>query len=225
MKGQSFCVKLVMAGALLLPAPWLCAQDGLDGSLTRANQASLTSVGLMMERKLAVADFDNDHKPDGAVLVDSGRVSGNNSFHIELHFSGSNNTDLAFSSAETTLAVTAWDVNKDGATDVIVEHPLTHKRLFVWLNDGRGGFHRGRIEDFPSPSTANGERLEASSSSQPDCPAVCLGPQRDPQLGILTAHSLTRRDFRVGDLKALLAPFAPASPAFSPNSSRAPPLS
>ena len=224
MTARSFCVKLVVAAALILIATWLYAQDGLEGALPRANLASPVNLAAPFGQKLAIADFDNDHKPDGAVLVDSGRLPGQNSFHIELHLSGSNNTDLVFDSTESALAITAWDIDKDGATDVILEQPLTHKRLYVWLNDGSGGFHKGRIEDFPSASTPTGEWLGGPTPRQ-ECPAVCPGPQRGPEIGILTARSLPRRAPPAGDFKAFLAAFSAASAAFSPNSPRAPPLS
>lgn len=223
MKPKALYVQLLLTIALALTAPSVRAQDGLEGALPRAIFASPLNLTAPFGRTLAVADFDNDHKPDGAVLVDSGRLRGQNSFRIELHLSGSNNTELTFESTETTLAITAWDINKDGATDVIVERSLTHQRLYVWLNDGHGSFHKGRIEDFPSVRSATGERLE-SPSPQSDCPAVCLGPQRGSEIGILIVCGFSSRPFAAGE-QAVSVASAAGSRAVAPNSPRAPPLS
>ena len=147
-------VTLAFATFLAFMAPRLWAQDGVEGVLPRVVLVSQLNPDALFEQGLAVADFDNDHKPDGAVLVQSGKTAaGQNSFRIELHLSNSANTALTFESNETTLAITAVDVNKDGATDLVVEQPLTHKRLYVWLGDGHGGFHKGRVEDFSSYCT------------------------------------------------------------------------
>jgi hypothetical protein len=217
-------VKLVvMTAALVLAVSSLRAQDGLEGALPRANLASPLNLAAPFDQKLAIADFDNDHKPDGAVLVGSGRLAGQNSFRIELHLSHSNNTDLTFESPESSLAITAWDINKDGAADVVVEQPLTHKRLYVWLGDGHGGFYKGRVEDFPSPDVITGERLE-SPTPRPDCPAVCLGQQRGTELALLTSQSLLRRAPPANQFKSLPIASKLASPGSSPDASRAPPL-
>jgi len=222
MNARSLCVKLVLAIAAALAAPSLWAHDGLEGALPRANLASPMNLTAPFGQTLAIADFDNDHKPDGAVLVDSGWVRGRKSFRIEFHLSGSNNTELSFESTEAALAITALDVNHDGATDVVVERPFTHKRLYVWLNDGHGGFYQGRIEDFPSPAAPNGEKAE-SPSLRTDCPAVCLPQQRGSEMTMLAACSLRDRPPSTDGFEGPSLASSAASRPFSPASSRAPP--
>lgn len=69
-------------------------------------------------------------------------------FRIELHLTGQPNATIRFSSAETQLAITSLDVNRDGAPDILVEKTLTHQRVQVYLNDGHGAFQRSTSEDF-----------------------------------------------------------------------------
>jgi hypothetical protein len=223
MKARSFALEIVVA-VLALMAPSLWAQDGLEGALSRADLTSPASLVTPFRQTLAAADFDGDNKPDGAVLVDHDWLRPQIAFRtIELHFTGRLNTNLALESNETTLAISAFDVNSDGATDIVVEQPFTHKRLQVWLNDGRGGFHKGRIEDFPAGSNPASERI-GLPSSRPDCPAVCLARQRGFEIAILTACPSSYHSSSTCQ-RALRVVSRVSSPAGAPNSPRAPPLS
>jgi hypothetical protein len=186
MKARSLALKIVVA-ALALTAGSLCAQDGFQGALVRVNLAAPLNFGTQFSRTLAAADFDGDKKPDGAILVDCGWLwPQSGSRKIELHFTGRGNTVLTFESNEATLAISALDVNGDGATDIVVEQQFTHKRLHVWLNDGRGGFRKVRSEDFPSSEDGNCQGL-GPPPERADGPTLCLPPQRGPEIAILTA--------------------------------------
>ena len=221
MKARSLALKIVVAALALTASLW--AEDGLEGALSRANFGSPAHLGIPFSQTLAAADFDGDNKPDGAVLVDHGWLSFQSSLRtIELHFSGRGNTDLTFESNETRLAIAALDVNRDGATDIVVEEPFTHKRLQVWLNDGRGGFRKGRIEDFPSDVNATGERFDAPSQ-WPDGPALCLPQQRGSDTAVVTGCCLSYR-FSSIRKQALPIESAIGSRAVAPSAPRAPPL-
>jgi hypothetical protein len=222
MKLQSLCVKLVVAAALTLTAHQVRAQDGLEGAWSRASLSSPTSLGTPFSQTLAAADFDGDNKPDGAVLVDDGWIRAQyGSRRIELHFTGRGNADLTFESNETALAIAALDVNKDGAVDIVVEQPLTCKRLQVWLNDGQGEFRKVRSEDFPSAHVGNHER-HASHSQWPDCSPLCLPPQRGDEIAILASCP---PPYCFSSARRQALPFGSpiGSRAVAPNSARAPP--
>lgn len=221
MKLRSVSVKLVVAAALALTAHQVCAQDGLEGAWSRASLASPTNLGTPFSQTLAAADFDGDNKPDGAVLVDDAWIRAQyGSRRIEIHFTGRGNGDLTFESNETSLAIVALDVNKDGATDIVVEQPLTCKRLQVWLNDGRGEFRKVRSEDFPSADVENHGR-HASPSQWPDCSALCLPPQRGYETAILAACPSS---YCSSSARQQALPFGSpiGSRAVAPNSPRAP---
>jgi len=181
------CVRLAFLTALLLAAPWVRAQDGVQGALHRTNLTE--SFARPFEQALAVADFDGDSKPDGAVLIDSGLLlNQTGSRTIELHFTGRANTDLTFESSQTSLAIETLDVNRDGAADIVVEQSFTHKRIQVWLNDGNGGFRKVRSEDYAFLGFAH-ERAE-SPSQQPEAQAICLLSQRGSEIAILASCRL-----------------------------------
>ena len=183
MKARSVLFKIVVAALSLTPL-CLWAQDGLEGALSRVNLASPARLGKPFSQPLAAADFDGDHKPDGAVLVEAGGTGQRAGFRtIEVHFTNRKNSELTFASTETSLALSALDVNRDGTVDIVVEHPLTHKRLQVWLNDGRGGFREGRNEDFTAPDVGSYEQVQSPSD------------ERD-HLAIFTTQG---RSFAIGD--------------------------
>ena len=94
MKVRPICVKLALAAGVAFAGSALHAQDGLEGTLARESlsQPLRTNAVSLVEKRLAAADFDNDHEPDGAILLDSDSLPSRNSFRIELHLSASDNT-------------------------------------------------------------------------------------------------------------------------------------
>jgi hypothetical protein len=223
MKARSFAVKIVVA-ALALMASSLWAQDGLKGALAQVSLTAPVDLGTPFSQTLAAADFDGDNKLDGAILVDHGWLGSQSTFRtIELHFTGRGNTALTFQWNETALAISAVDVNSDGATDVVAEQMFTHKRVQVWLNDGRGSFRNVRSEDFRSSIAGNYPRLE-SPTRQVTGLTLCLPPQRGSEVATLTARLLLDRSSSV---RSQSLPFGLpiGSRTIARNSPRAPPLS
>ena len=150
LRSTILCISFI---ALAVVASSAKAQDGLDGALSEARDVR-SLLPNSVELKLAAADFDNDQRPDGAVLQDGGPFEGRGFFHIRLHFTAGKDRDLTFQSTETSLTISALDVNQDGIPDLVVEQIYTHKRLQIWLNDGHGEFHQARVQDFQFSSEA-----------------------------------------------------------------------
>ena len=223
MRLRSVCVGLVVAAALAVTTPRVCAQDGLQGAFARVNLAWPANLGMPFSQTLATADFDGDNQPDGAVLVDCGWFRPQSSFRrIELHLTARGNTDLTFESNETALAVLALDVNSDGATDIVVEQPFTHKRLQVWLNDGHGSFRKVANHAFLSADATNHERIE-SPSQRPGCPAFCLLAQGGTETAKPPTQPLAGLAPSLTDFEALPGSTLLMMPVFSLHCSRAPP--
>jgi hypothetical protein len=126
-------------------------------------------------QKFVAADFDNDRRPDGAVLLDAVQLEGQQLFRIRLYIASGQDRELTFQSNETALAISALDVNQDGLPDLIVEQVFTHKRLQVWLNDGHGRFRQARVEDFPPFSEAPCRLKDPTSEA---CGLVLALPSR-----------------------------------------------
>jgi hypothetical protein len=203
--------------SLVLGAPLTRAQDGLQGALSGGARTSYAVPEFFSA--IAVADFDHDQKPDGALLLETGLLNGNRVFRIELHLTANTNNAISFSSNESGLLISTLDVNRDGAPDIVIEKAFTHQRIGLYLNDGSGAFHRVRTEDYPdpNPNTPNGRALEI-----PVPPALCLPVSRGLELDRLHRILILRRDSSGplrSWLRALLAPSEPRAPA----SSRAPP--
>lgn len=135
----------IVSLAFLTPAIW--AQDGLLGALSRI-EAPAQLLHHTFSQQIIAGDFDNDQRPDGAVLLDVGQINGQRSFRLEIHLSAGTNTGFMFSSAESALSISALDVNADGLPDIIVQKTFTHERLQVWLNDGHGSFRKVNTENY-----------------------------------------------------------------------------
>jgi len=175
---RRFVIALLVLAALGCAVPGLRAQDGLQGALSQdvvVQPLGSSYVGVF-ERRLAAADFDGDRHPDGALLLpfssraDDVRMS----YRLEVHLSNSSNTELSFEATDRALSVVALDINHDGMTDLVVEQALTHRRLHVWLGDGRGGFRKARLEEFPENDDRGGN--EASTPGSEQEPAVVTLP-------------------------------------------------
>jgi hypothetical protein len=207
----------IVVSVLLLLAPSLRAQDGLLGALAR--EASMTRAPLGFEQPLAAADFDNDQRPDGALLLPAGFSDGQRSFRIELHVTSGNNEVITFTTAEGGLSISALDVNRDGAPDIVIEKAFTHERLQVYLNDGHGAFHKARLEDFalPDPSAPRWQSRTALFSQNVYLPTT----RGSEPAGLQKAFNLALDDTLDRDLWLDVPRVQSSASAESP--SRAPP--
>lgn len=135
--------RIVTLLLLLAAASALHAQEGLSDAFARLHASGLTSNSVFGP-SLVMADFNNDNHADGALLLRE-----HNTFRIELHFRHHRAQSLSFAATVSTLALRALDVNQDGNPDLVVEDPFSRRWLFVWLNDGRGGFHSVSVDTYP----------------------------------------------------------------------------
>lgn len=211
-----FSRRLLFVAFVALAAPCLWAQDGVKGAFA---QAGFTS---RFEHSLAVADLDGDNQPDGAVLLKSGWPGDSGIVKIQLHLTNHANSEIAFRSSEAMLSVAAWDIDNDGATDLVVEEALTHKPLHVWINDGKGDFHEGRVQDFPSLTPGTHDHLQ--SPNQTYCLALSLPLQRGIEVPTLAAGALARPP-STSNWKVIPVVSISSSRVHGLNSSRAPPVS
>ena len=214
----------VLATVLLVAAPVLRAQDGAEGALAVASHAG--SLGqrwnTLSGPTLAIADFDGDNKPDGAVVLENGVLPAPGSLQIGLHFTGRNNANITIQSAEPDIAVAALDIDHDGDTDLVIEQSITRKRLQVWINDGHGNFEKGRIEDFPSAVVPT--RNQISPSERLDSPAVSLPTQRSFETMLVACQVAGRPPSGISIAASSISLFR-LDHSSSATHSRAPPLS
>jgi len=176
---------------LLLPVANVRAQDGIAGAWLQ--QVKPPTPIFNLRSHLAAADFDNDQKPDGAILQEAGLLEGKRAFRIELHLSGGCNNAITFSTLETALSISALDVDRDDAPDIVIEKAFTHQRIQIYINDGHGGFRQARADDYPS-SDRPGPIWRASFDL--GMPTLCLPTTRSFEIGDIQRAKLLNRTSR-----------------------------
>jgi hypothetical protein len=210
------CRKILLLAAFVWLAPLLSAQDGLKGALSHVE------FGTPFGQMLVVADLDGDNQTDGAILMDAKQNDAQRSIRIQLHLTGHENTELNFESAGRPVSLRAWDIDHDGDIDLVVEDAITHRPVYVWINEGHGDFHAGRVQDYPSLALAAPEQLQLPLN-RPDCLPLWVPPQRGFDMSLMTVHLFGRPPSTSG-LLALPITSSATSLAHAPYSSRAPPL-
>ena len=170
-------------------APRLHAQDGLRGAWARLG-ASTNLLQTLFEQRLVAADFDNDQRPDGAVLVNAGRTDGQKTFRIEFHVTARENSEFTFGSDESELTISVLDVNSDGAPDIVLRQAVTQKVLEVWMNDGRGSFRMARAEELGLVSNQGPCQLSTSLQIE-DCPVFSLNSRTSVESAGLRAGEIS----------------------------------
>ncbi|MGA9585481.1 MAG: VCBS repeat-containing protein [Terracidiphilus sp.] len=205
--------------ALAAPSAW--AQSGLRRALADAGKTQ-DLLGGSLGQKFVAADFDNDMRPDAAVLLEAGQIDGKQVFRIRLYVSSGTDRDLTFRSTETALAISALDVNQDGTPDLVVEQVFTHKRLQVWLNDGHGRFRQARVEDFPSLGESP-RRLKAPAGES--CGLVLALPTRTGNDQAALLLQVLRFDSSSSDWRARSGNRQAQSGSLAFHSPRSPPRS
>lgn len=149
----------------------------MDRAVRRAGWMDPVSV------KLAIADFDRDQKADGAVLLRPNLLKPFDSYRVRVHLSDRPDVELTFNAPGSAVGVSARDIDHDQDDDLVLEHSFTAKRVKVWINDGRGGFREGRVEDYPGPDD-DGPLKIGAPRYQNQVLAVIQTTQRPYSLGV-----------------------------------------
>jgi len=206
----------ILLSILVIGVPSIWAQDGIRGALSqRTVRARFLST---LDQQVIVADFDNDQKPDGAVLLEAGQTNDERSFKIELHLTGRRNTTIIFSSMESLPTISALDVNRDGAMDIVVEKAFTHGRLQVYLNDGHGAFQKASSKTLYVPDDAG--PLWRSRVDVQNLPALFLPATSGFDVADRSAVAV---DFKADPIGFCPKVLVAKCGARAPSSSRAPP--
>lgn len=200
---------------IVLACGHLFAQDGLPGALAESSGV-VSFLPQLWASPVALADFDGDHRLDGAVLAPA---SGNNGYRINFHLSAGENSDVTFSSSEPALRIRALDIDGDGYVDIIVERPLSRERLFVWLNDGAGHFVPRNAKDYAPPPAPTSNIL--SDEIDPQGAVGCPPTYRSVDYSVRARDSLPaprEPSLIIGRHDGAVLPYHPAFalPARSP---------
>ena len=106
-----------------------------------------------------LADLNGDQTVDLATAQSGLHDSNGYAQEVRVELGASKPTSFRFLSKAAIVELSSQDVDGDDDGDLVVFEPLSSQPIGVWLNDGRGSFHEGRLADFrklwserPSPT-------------------------------------------------------------------------
>ena len=95
-----------------------------------------------------LADLNGDQNVDLATAR-SGRHDANGyTQEVRITLGAFQQTSFHFLSPGATVELSSQDVDGDDDGDLVVFEPLSSQPIGVWINDGAGSFHEGRLADF-----------------------------------------------------------------------------
>ncbi len=95
-----------------------------------------------------LADLNGDQNVDLATAR-SGRHDANGyAQEVRITLGAFQQTSFHFLSPGATIELSSQDVDGDDDGDLVVYQPLSSQPIGVWINDGAGSFHEGRLADF-----------------------------------------------------------------------------
>jgi hypothetical protein len=106
-----------------------------------------------------LADLNGDQNVDVATARSGGHDVNGYTQEVRVTLGAFQQTSFHFLSPGATIELSSQDVDGDDDGDLIVYQPLSSQPIGVWINDGAGSFHEGRLADFKN---LWGERPESA---------------------------------------------------------------
>jgi len=121
-----------------------------------------------------LADLNGDQNVDVATALPGRHDANGYTQEVRITLGAFQQTSFHFQSRGATVELSSLDVDGDHDGDLVVFEPLSSQPIGVWLNDGAGSFHEGRLADFrklwseqPGPAwRASVERLALPAISE-----------------------------------------------------------
>jgi hypothetical protein len=165
-----------------------------------------------------LADLNGDQSVDLAT-ASSGRHDANGyAQEVRIQLGAFRQTSFHFQSRGATVELSTRDVDGDQDGDLIVFEPFSSQPIGVWINDGAGSFHEGRLADFRklwserpgSTFRIRFQRLAWLAISEERTQTVAARPVIAVQEPIATDHTWQNapspRDARRSDLRSRAPP-------------------
>lgn len=95
-----------------------------------------------------LADLNGDQNVDLATAQSGRHDSNGYAQEVRVTLGAFQQTSFHFLSPGATVELSTQDVDGDDDGDLIVFEPLSSQPIGVWINDGAGRFHEGRLADF-----------------------------------------------------------------------------
>lgn len=165
-----------------------------------------------------LADLNGDQDADLATAR-SGRHDANGySQEVRITLGAFQQTTFHFLSPGATVELSSRDVDGDHDGDLIVFEPLSSQPIGVWINDGAGTFHEGRLEDFrklwsDQPGSAWRVRIQrlawfalSEERTQSAAPSAAIAAPEPVAAGYTWNNELSRRDAQRSDFRPRAPP-------------------
>ncbi len=120
----------------------------------------------------AIADLNGDQIVDVATARSGQHEFNGYSQEVRIRLGAVQQTSFRFLSRGPTVELSTLDVDGDHDGDLVVFEPLSSQPIGVWLNDGAGSFHEGRLADFQKLWSDRPGPVFRSSLEQLALPAV-----------------------------------------------------
>jgi hypothetical protein len=193
----------------------------LFGSLFVSTVARTENWPAALQRfgpSFAIADFDGDLRPDVASIQSSSDSSSLTNYWIQLQLSAGGRQSILVVGPVGGLRIAARDVNQDHFPDLVVSSAWQEKPLAIFLNDGRGVFHKVDPSAFPRAA----DKFETVLDSSPPQLAEPLATLPRPLVGsfsqtkcVLSARKEAGRVPRANS-RYVLSPFLVSFPGRAP---------
>ncbi|HEV8415882.1 MAG TPA: hypothetical protein VGQ49_19985 [Bryobacteraceae bacterium] len=95
-----------------------------------------------------LADLNGDQNVDLATARSGRHDASGYAQEVRVTLGAFQQTSFHFLSPGATVELSSQDVDGDDDGDLIVFEPLSSQPIGVWINDGAGTFHEGRLADF-----------------------------------------------------------------------------
>jgi hypothetical protein len=95
-----------------------------------------------------LSDLNGDQNVDLATARSGRHDSNGYAQEVSVSLGAFQQTSFRFLSPGAIVELSSQDVDGDDDGDLVVFEPLSSQPIGVWLNDGRGSFHEGRLADF-----------------------------------------------------------------------------
>jgi hypothetical protein len=95
-----------------------------------------------------LSDLNGDQKVDLATARSGHHDANGYAQEVSITLGAFQQTSFRFLSPGAIVELSSQDVDGDDDGDLVVFSPLSSQPIGVWLNDGRGSFHEGRLADF-----------------------------------------------------------------------------
>lgn len=95
-----------------------------------------------------LADLNGDDNVDLATARSERRDTGGYAQEVRVKLGAFEQTSFRFQSPSARIELDSRDLDGDQDSDLVILEPLSREPIGVWINDGTGSFHEGRLADF-----------------------------------------------------------------------------